>query len=151
MKAKWLLAASVLVLSACTVMDKIAGMGVVSQHQSTFDHATVIEVSPNSLYDPGSAWGTHLQLGARWTSAAPDLVALTLEYNSSATSANPAYLGFSGVDISIDGQVSSFPTGQPTDLSSGAYNQVSRTIYTASRNDVVIPYSLLRKMVAARS
>lgn len=150
MKAKWFMAASVIALSACTAMDKMAGMGVVSQHQSTFDHATVIEVSPNSLYDPGSAWGTHLQLGARWTSAAPDYVALTLAYNSSATSANPAYLGFSGVDISVDGEASSFSTGQATDLSSGDYNRVSHTVYTASRNDVVIPYSLLERMVAAK-
>lgn len=132
-------------------MDKLAGLGVVSQHTATFDNATVIEVSPNSLYDPGSTWGTPLQLGARWSSAAPDFVALILAYNSDAAGGMPAYLGLAGLDINIDGSILSYAAGQPTDLSSSAYNTVSHTIYTSSRNAVVVPYTVLQRMVAAKS
>ena len=56
-----------LVLTGCTAMDKLAGMGVVSQQTSACDNSTVIDVSPNSLYDPNSAWGTPIQLGAIWS------------------------------------------------------------------------------------
>jgi hypothetical protein len=151
MNWKFLFAAAALIaISGCTAMDKMAGLGVVSQHTSTFDNATVIEVSPNSLYDPGSAWGTPLQLGARWSSAAPDSVALVLAYNSSVSSGAPAYLGLSDLGINIDGTISSYSAGQPTDLSSSGYNTVSHTIYTSSKNAVVIPYSVLQRMVAAK-
>jgi hypothetical protein len=132
-------------------MDKLAGLGVVTQHTSTFDNATVIEVSPNSLYDPGSAWGTPLQLGARWSSAAPNSVALILAYNSNVSGGMPAYLGLTGLDINIDGSISSYAAAQPTDLSSSSYNTVSHTIYTSSKNAVVIPYSVLQRMVTAKN
>jgi len=144
------IAASIIMISGCTAMDKLAGLGVVTQHTSTFDNATVIEVSPNSLYDPGSAWGTPLQLGARWSSAAPNSVALILAYNSNVSSGTPAYLSLTGLDINIDGAISSYSAGQSTDLSSSAYNNVSNTIYTSSKNAVVIPYSVLQSMVAAK-
>jgi hypothetical protein len=144
-------AAAVLAISGCTAMDKLAGLGVVTQHTSTFDNATVIEVSPNSLYDPGSAWGTPLQLGARWSSAAPNSVALILAYNSNVSGGMPAYLGLTGLDINIDGSISSYAVGQPTDLSSSSYNTVSHTIYTSSKNAVVIPYSVLQRMVTAKN
>lgn len=145
------LAAALAAISGCAAMDKMAGLGVISQHTSTFDNATVIEVSPNSLYDPGSAWGTPLQLGARWSSAAPDSVALVLAYNSNVSSGAPAYLGLSGLDININGAITSYSAGQSTDLSSSGYNTVSHTIYTSSKNSVVIPYSVLRRMVAAQA
>jgi hypothetical protein len=144
-------AAAVLAISGCTAMDKLAGLGVVTQHTSTFDNATVIEVSPNSLYDPGSAWGTPLQLGARWSSAAPNSVALILAYNSNVSGGMPAYLGLTGLDINIDGSISSYAAAQPTDLSSSSYNTVSHTIYTSSKNAVVIPYSVLQRMVTAKN
>lgn len=143
--------AAVLAISGCTAMDKLAGLGVVSEHTSTFDSATVVEVSPNSLYDPGSAWGTPLQLGARWSSAAPNSVALILAYNSNISSANSAYLSLTGLDLNIDGEISSYAAGQTTDLGGSSYNTVSHTIYTFSSNAVVIPYSVLQRMVAARS
>lgn len=145
-----LVVAAVLAISGCATMDKMAGMGVVTQKTSTFDNATVIEVSPNSLYDKGSAWGTPLQLGARWSSAAPNSVALILAFNSNVSSAGPAYLGLSDLEVNIDGVISSYSAGQPTDLSSSGYNTVSHTIYTSSKNAVVIPYSVLQRMVAAK-
>jgi hypothetical protein len=149
MNWKILFAAALVAISGCAAMDKMAGLGVVSQHTSTFDNATVIEVSPNSLYDPGSTWGTPLQLGARWSSAVPDSVALVMAYNSNVSSGSPAYLNLNHLDINIDGEILSYSAGQSTDLSSSGYNTVSRTIYTSSKNAVVIPYSVLQRMVAA--
>lgn len=149
MNWKILFAAALVAISGCAAMDKMAGLGVVSQHTSTFDNSTVIEVSPNSLYDPASTWGTPLQLGARWSSAVPDSVALVMAYNSNVSSGSPAYLNLNRLDISIDGEILSYSAGQSTDLSSSGYNTVSRTIYTSSKNAVVIPYSVLQRMVAA--
>ena len=139
----------VIAISSCTAMNKLTGMGVVTQEISTFDNATIIEVSPNFLYDPGSTWGTAIQLGARWSSAAPDSVALILSYRSNVSSGS-AYLNFSGLKINIDGTISSYSTGQPTNLSSSAYNTVTHTIYTSSENSIVVPYSVLESMVAAK-
>jgi len=144
-------AAVVVTISGCVAMDKLAGMGVVTEEVSTFDNATVIEVSPNSLYDPGSTWGTPLQLGARWSSSAPNIVALILAYNSNVSRGSSAYLSLTGLDINIDGKISSYSANQPTDLSSSEYNTVSNTIYTSSKNAVVIPYSVLERMIAANT
>ncbi len=64
--------AILIAISGFTAMDKLAGMGVVSQQTSTFDNSPVIDVSPNSLYDPNSTWGTQLQLGEIWTTDYPE-------------------------------------------------------------------------------
>ncbi|CQR19868.1 TPA: hypothetical protein ACJGPK_004783 [Salmonella enterica subsp. enterica serovar Weltevreden] len=143
--------AIVVAISGCTAMDKLAGMGVVSQQTSTFDNSTVIEVSPNSLYDPNSTWGTPLQLGAIWSSAYPDEAGLILSYNSNVSSGNAAYLGLTGIDINVDGKISSYKAQQQTNLSSSSYNSVSKTIYTSSKNTIVIPYKLLESMVSAKN
>ncbi|WP_237150022.1 hypothetical protein, partial [Metapseudomonas otitidis] len=120
----------------------LAGMGVVSQPKFTFDKSTVIDVSPNSLYDPKSTWGTQLQLGAIWSSSQPDQVGLILSYNSNVSNGSSAYLGFIGIDINIDGKISSYKAQQLTNLSNSGYNTVSKTIYTSSKNTVVIPYEV---------
>ncbi|MDT8984862.1 hypothetical protein RSW22_00235, partial [Salmonella enterica] len=117
--------AIVVAISGCTAMDKLAGMGVVSQQTSTFDNSTVIDVSPNSLYDPNSTWGTQLQLGAIWSSSQPDQVGLILSYNSNVSNGSSAYLGFIGIDINIDGKISSYKAQQLTNLSNSGYNTVS--------------------------
>ena len=38
-----LIIAAVLAISGCTAMDKMAGLGVIKQHTSTVDNATVID------------------------------------------------------------------------------------------------------------
>lgn len=150
MNARWVLSAALLALCGCTAMDELAGMGVVSQHVSTVDHATIIEVSPNALYDPGNARGTPLRLGARWTGDAPQSVTLVLSYQSTVSSDAPTVQRFDALQIGIDGQVSSFPASKPNDLSSGFDNSMSHTIRTSSRSEVSIPYALLQRMVAAK-
>ena len=150
MKTRWVLGAALLALGGCTAMDRLAGKGVVSQSVSTRDQATRIEVSPNALYDPGSAPGTPLQLGARWTSDAPQSVALVLAYQSKVSSDRPIVPNFDALQISIDGQVSSFPASKPNDISSGLDNPVAHTQYMSSRAEVQIPYALLQRMVTAK-
>ena len=130
-------------------MSKAAGLGVVKQETSTFDNATIVSVSPTFLYAKGS-WGNGVKLGARWSSKSPDSVALILEYNSSTSGYGNAYLGLTGIDINVDGEISSHAAAGTTDLDSSGYNTVSKTIYTSSKNAVVIPYSLLQRMVAAK-
>ena len=130
-------------------MSKAAGLGVVKQETSTFDNATIVSASPTFLYAKGS-WGNSVKLGARWSSASPDAVALILAYDSNVSGYGSAYLGLTGIDINVDGDISSHKAGGATDLDSSGYNTVSKTIYTSSKNAVVIPYALLERMVAAK-
>lgn len=150
MKARWILSAALLALCGCTAVDRLAGMGVVSQRVSAPDHATIVEVTPNALYDPGNTRGAPLRLGARWTSDAPQSVTLVLSYQSTVSSDAPTVPRFDALQIGIDGQVSSFPASKPADLSSGFDNSMSHTMYASSRGEVTIPYAILQQMVAAR-
>lgn len=140
-------------LAGCTTltdtMSAAAGMGVVQQEHSTFDDATIVRVSPMPLWAKGS-WGNAVQLGAFWTSKVPDSVALQMSYASNIRSAGQPYTSLTGLDINIDGEITQWRPGAPTQLSSSGYNSVTHTIYTASTNDVVIPYALLQRMVAAK-
>lgn len=130
-------------------MSKAAGLGVVTEERSTFDNATVVSVSPAHLYAEGS-WGNMVRLGASWSSVTPDSVALVLAYESNVSGGNPAYMNLNSLQINIDGDVSSYSAEPATDLSSSGYNTVSKTIYTSSKNSVVIPYTTLLHMVSAK-
>jgi hypothetical protein len=143
-----------LAMSGCAGMadatSKMAGLGVLTEHKSTFDGATIIELSPTWLYDPEGSWGNRVKLGALWSSAAPNHAALILAYSSSTSGYGAAYIGLSGIDVNIDGEIKSYTSNKPTDLDSSGYNSISRTIYTESKNSVVIPYSVLERMVLAK-
>lgn len=130
-------------------MDKAAGLGVVKQETSSFDNATIVSASPTFLHAKDS-WGSSVKLGARWSSAAPGVVALVLAYDSDISAPSRAYLGLTGIDINVDGDISSHKASGSTALDSSDYNTVSKTIYTSSKNAVMIPYALLERMVAAK-
>lgn len=140
-------------LSGCASMadsvSKMSGLGVVTEEASTFDGATVIDVSPTWLYDPEGSFGNQVKLGARWSSKAPDYVALVMSYNADTRGYSATYMSISGIDINVDGEITSYSTRNSTKLDSGSYNTVTRTIYTESRNTVVIPYAMLEEMVFA--
>lgn len=144
---------AILAVSGCASMadgmSKAAGLGVVKQETSTFDNATIISASPTFLYAKGS-WGNSVKLGARWSSATPESVALILSHDSNTSGYGNAYVGLTGIDINVDGDISSHAAAGSTDLDSSGYNTVSKTIYTSSKNVVVIPYALLERMVAAQ-
>lgn len=146
-------ALAALTLAGCAsitdTMSKAAGMGVVTEHTSTFDNATTVNVSPQVLWAKGS-WGNRVKLGANWSSASPDYVALVMAEESNVTSGAPAYVGLSAIDMNIDGETMTYTVGSSTHLGSSAYNNVSNTIYTSSTNAVVIPYAVLQRMVAAK-
>lgn len=142
-----------LILAACGGMADIAsragGVGVITEDQSTFDGAQVIEVSPAWLYDPDrSGWNT-IQLGARWVSGTPDFVALILSYRSDASGYSETYLGLDSIAVNIDGEVTQYEAGQPANLSSSGYNSVTNTIYTQSSNSVVVPTDIVERMISA--
>jgi hypothetical protein len=148
-----LLALLVLIVSGCSSMadgmSKMAGLGVVSESKSTFDDSRVVSVSPAHLYVKGS-WGNTVRLGARWSDSEPDLVALIMEQSSSTSTAGRAYIGLQGLDINIDGEILSYDANSSTKLSNSGYNTVSKTIYTSSRNAVVVPYAVFVKMLEAK-
>lgn len=140
-------------LSGCaTVTDAMSaasGMGVISEQHNAFDDSTTVSVSAMPLWARGS-WGNRVRLGALWTSRSPDLVALQMSYGSDVRSAGNAYASLTGMDINVDGDITHWRAGTSTNLDSSQYNTVSKTIYTSSRNAVVIPYSLLQRMVTAK-
>ncbi len=56
-----------------------------------------------------------------------------------------------GIYINVDGKISSYKAQQQTNLSTSSYNSVSKTIYTSSKNTIVIPYKLQESMVSAKN
>lgn len=137
-------------MSAFDSMNRMVGIGNVTQEVSTFDNATVINASPAPLWREGS-WYNFYRLGAVWSSNSPDYVALVLSYQ---TDTNPikgkSYTNFEALHINIDGEIYSFKTIGATKLDSSAYNSVMNTIYTSSTNTVVIPYDVLKRMINAK-
>lgn len=132
-------------------MSGLAGLGVISEEKSTFDGASIVRMSPAFLYREGATLGVPFKLGAQWSDKSPNHVALILSYSSDiASGGGRSYLNFEGLDINIDGKISNYNVGGPTSHESGTYNTVSRTIYTESRNSVVVPISVLQDMLSAK-
>jgi hypothetical protein len=144
-----LMIAVALAMSGCTTLDHLTGRGVVTERTSGFDNATLIEASPNALANVDGTWTEPLELGARWSSATPDSVALVVGWapGSAGTLVFPDTRAFF---INIDGRISQYSAGQPaSQAGSGAGAPGADRLYGI--NEVVIPYSVLKQMVAARS
>ena len=78
---------ALVVLSGCASMadsmNKMAGLGVVSTEKSTFDGSETVTVTPNWLYESEGTWSANsVKMGAHWSDAAPNYVALDLSYAS---------------------------------------------------------------------
>lgn len=137
----------------CTAMTELAGVGVIEERTASFDNATVITLSPAFLYsETASKWtGFPYKLGARWTSSSPDSVAIVLAHSSNTSgSSSNIYTNFTGLGVNIDGKIVSYKTSGFTRHDSSAYNSISKTIYTESRNSVIVPLVVLKAMVAAK-
>lgn len=138
--------------TACTAYldsaSTLAGMGRISEKESTFTGGTVISASPAPLYQKGSWTGVPYHLGAEWNSSVPDSVAIILSFESS-TRESDLYTSFRSLDVNINGRLSSYRAGSPTRLSSSGYNNVSNRIYTSSKNTVVVPMRVFREMLSA--
>ncbi|KAA1151337.1 hypothetical protein EU510_15945 [Pseudoalteromonas sp. FUC4] len=132
-------------------LNQMAGLGVVSQEQSTFDNEKIIKVTPNFLFESQSDWGANnVKLGARWKSSQPDNIIIDLVYDSSSSSGS-SYAQINSLEINLNNTKHSFTTNSATSFDNSGYNSVSKTIYTKSQNAVVIPKELLEKMVSADS
>lgn len=144
-------------LSACTstadMADQIIDLGTIKTTKETFDGSTTIIASPHRLYDPDrSMWSTSLNnffLGARWNSKHKDTVVLIIEHRGS-TSSRTVYLSVKGININIDGDITLYTANESTILTDGGYNTITRTIYTRSRNSVVVSLNTLNEMVSAK-
>lgn len=142
-------------LAGCASMadsfDKMSGVGQVTQSVDSFDNSRIIKMEPSFLFEgAGNMMDAGVKLGAYWTSRQPDEVALMLSYASS-TSSSAVYVNFSGMDVNIDGEVTSFKAEGLTSHDNDGYNSASRTIYTESRNYVPVPRSYIQKMMAAKA
>ncbi len=114
--------------SMADVGSKFAGIGTISKEQSTFDNATIITMSPALLYAEGEWLGVPVRLGARWSSNSPSHVSLIMSYSSNTYgSSSGLYTNFSGMDLNIDGKISSYKSSGLTKHSDSGYNSVSRT------------------------
>ena len=117
-----------LILASCSgfhdVMSEASGLGVVSGNRSTFDGSESVTMSPAPLYGQDFG-GNALFLGAAWNAKDSDQVGILLEHQGN-TSYGSTYLGIRGLDINIDGKVSSYSVGGGTDFNSGSYNTVSQ-------------------------
>lgn len=152
MRFEWALAAVAalaVTLAGCAAMDAMAGMGVLTQRNNSYDGGEVINVSGQSLYAPDLALGTPLQLGATWLSRYPDSVSLDISYRSNVDMGSNAYASIDELDVRIDGLESRWQA-HGTRLDSTPYNTVSRTIYTTSSTSIVVPLKMLRAMVQAQ-
>jgi hypothetical protein len=137
-----------LAMSGCTTLDQLTGRGVVTQSTSGFDNATVIEATPNALANVDGTWTEPLELGARWSSAAPDSVALVVGW-APGTAGTLVFSDTRAFFINIDGKISRYSAGQPTSRA-GSEGGPASSDRLYGINEVVIPYSVLEQMTAAK-
>ena len=135
--------AAALAMTGCTALDQMTGRGVVTQHTSDFDNATVIEASPNNIADTDGMWTDSTALGASWSSAAPNNATLTMALIGS--SGTVPFTGILAFYVNVDGKITQYSAGQPLNAASGTTGP--HRLYAS--NEVVIPYSVLQQMVAA--
>ena len=135
--------AVVLAMTGCTALDQLSGRGVVTQHTSDFDNATIIEASPNNISDTDGMWTDSTALGASWSSAAPNNVTLTMALTGSGSTV--PFTGILAFFVNVDGKVQQYSVGQPL----GTTPDASGPHRLYASNEIVIPYSVLQQMVAA--
>ncbi|RUO22429.1 hypothetical protein CWE08_04410 [Aliidiomarina iranensis] len=108
----------------------------------------MVQVTPTFVASDGKAYATSSKVGAIWSEAKPSEVLLVLEYSSSSSSSD-VYRTYESFSVNINGEISTFEVHGGTDLDSGSYNTVSKTIYTKSTAVVTISLDYLHRMVEA--
>lgn len=135
-------------MSGCTTLDQLTGRGVVTERTSGFDNATLIEATPNALANVDGTWTEPLELGARWSSATPDSIALVMGW-APGTAGTLVFSDTRAFFLNIDGKISQYSAGQPASRSApGGGAAGADRLYGI--NEVVIPYSVLEQMAAAK-
>ena len=143
--ASAMLLVGVMSVAGCATdgMNEAMGIGAVSSAKSTFDNATVVNMTPAMLWS-GSGSFNNVQLGARWSSGTPDKTALLLSYESFGGLTGATFANIQGLDINIGGKIQSFNVTGITDHNVGS---VSTGIAdTSSTNAVIVPLALLQTM-----
>jgi hypothetical protein len=126
--------------------DAMTGAGVVKEEVSTFDGARVVTVNPAWLYTgEGMSEVGDFKLGAKWTSAEPELVGLLLSYEPSF---DVDFTTFEALQVNIDGAITSYPAG-PTNMDS-EYIESFGTSATESTAFVSMPMATLQAMIDAK-
>jgi hypothetical protein len=138
-----------IIISGCSSIEKMVGLGVVSESVSTFDDAVIVKLSDSRNYNDGPNRPTTM-FSAKWSSNNPDDIILYMVFRSSISNGD-AYETFNGMKVNIGGDMRSFDVARRTALSSGNYNDVTNTIYTRSSAPVIIPMSYLERMLNAES
>ncbi|MEQ3658639.1 MAG: hypothetical protein ABNH21_06755 [Glaciecola sp.] len=142
---RYILLSLVLALSACAnTMDKMSGIGQISESTDTFNDARVITLSESWNNRTNDSDFASTMFGARWSSSTPESIVIYLKFNSMA-GAGSSYVIFDGIRVNIDGEVRSFDAVGNTSFDS---TSTSSSIYTSSRSAVVVPLDYLKKMLS---
>ncbi|MFA0813414.1 hypothetical protein [Microbulbifer epialgicus] len=142
------------ILSGCVgVVDMaslVGGFGVISEKVSTFDGATIVEVSPQFVHDPRHTWKFNTyKLGARWNSKSPEQVALIMSFTSSSDNVDFVYTELMGLDINLNGQQYSFVAENLFDYEREGWNSNLNTAYSEIQSSAIIPLKILKNMATA--
>ena len=147
-----LLSLGLIALPSCST---IAGQGIISEKTSAYDQAKVLTMSPAGVKVLRSGTtGIYPQLGAVWSSTAPSSIGLILQHNGAtglAGANSQLYVNIKGLDVNIDGKKHSYNTTGGTSLDSSRYYNKVSGFSTSSSNSVIVPKSVVQKMVNAQS
>lgn len=140
---------SVLILGGCQSMTdsmtKWSGQGRISTEHSDFNGSTSIKITPAMLTT--GEYTNRVKLGAVWNSSAPDSVYLEMAYGSDSTQST-SFISLRSLEVKTDGKYKLFKASGLTDHSRSDFNNVTNAIYTESKNGVIVPLALFKKMMS---
>ncbi len=104
-------------LGGCaTVMNKISGLGVISEQKSEVDASEIVQVTGNHVVgNTGMSTFDGAMIGGRWESVTPETVYLPITYISSATGER-IVIEFDELRVNLNGVVTSFTPIPPATI-----------------------------------
>ncbi len=104
-------------LGGCaTVMNKISGLGVITEQKSDVDGSEIVEVTGNHVVgNTGMSTFDGAMLGGRWESVTPEIVYVPVTYISSATGER-IVIDFDELRVNVNGVVTSFAPIPPATI-----------------------------------
>lgn len=126
-------------------MTRAAGIGTVSEETGS-DSTRTVYMSPAWLYKPGDdlTEPDPVKLGALWTSASPDFVALTLQHSFEGSRGLP--VEFSEASIEINGEDTIFSMVGKTRHETRGYENSTKV----SLNYFLVPMPFFESMLSAK-
>ena len=123
-------------------MNQAAGLGVIREKQSEFDGSKLINMSPSMLANK-KLTDSNYRLGATWSSKSPKYVALHI------STEGQRYVGIRGIDVNINGKITSFKCGEVSNLDFRQSSLTNRYV-SQSENSVLVSVAYLEKMINAQ-